>query len=142
MVADVNERGTLRDFFAKLSRKKNELVDVTEPFRDEATGQPKVAEKRRGTNQLNGDTGSGETLQKHRSKSVHALLLVRRVVTDQENHCFDPGGPRDGGDDRRKVSAVPRRVWSLGHSFLVRHSEVFFLPLHLALPRPDRLRKP
>ena len=39
---------------------------------------------------------------------MHALLAIGRVVTDQQNHCFDCGEPRDHADDRRKRSGAPR----------------------------------
>src|SRR3984893_14276759 len=88
MIANVHDGWSLGELAPQPARKQNELVDVTKPFRDEAAGAGKISEERPRRDEFGGDAPSCEALQNHRSESLHALLPIERVITDQQNHWF------------------------------------------------------
>ena len=91
VIANVNDGRPLpSEAAAQLARKQNELVDVTQPFGDETPGGAKFPEERLRRDQFRRDSRIGKAVQHHRSETLHALLPIERIVTDQQNHCCIP----------------------------------------------------
>ncbi len=105
VIANVHDGRPLGESHPQPAREQNELVDVTKPFRDEAAGAGKLSEERPRRDEFGGDTGSCQTLQHHRSESLHTLLPIERVVTDQQNHWFGRRPGRAAGW-RNRTGAV------------------------------------
>ena len=57
-------------------------------------------EMRFGTGQFCRNSKRAQFSQHHFAEAVHALLLIRRIITDQQNHCGERR--QRGGDGRRK----------------------------------------
>ena len=83
MIANVDEIDAGGEFSPQLSREKNKFVEITEPLRDEAARDPDPAEKRLGVDQLGRYPGLRQTAEHHHRETLHALLLIGWVVTDQ-----------------------------------------------------------
>jgi hypothetical protein len=69
--------------------KENVLIDVSQPLRDKAARISKAPEERPRLDQFRRDTRGGQAIEHHHGEAMHALLAIERVVTDQQNHCFD-----------------------------------------------------
>ncbi len=72
-----------RQFATKCARKEDEFVDIRQPLRNKCAGEFDVAEERCGLNQFRFNAGRGQALQHHRRESLHTLLLIGRIITDQ-----------------------------------------------------------
>src|SRR2546423_5726594 len=106
MIADVNERRPFSKFARERAPEKNELVQVREPFRDEAAGVNESPEERLRTNDFAVDSRGGQSIKHHHRESLHALLAFERVITDQQNHQDELARPRRCATARRSASAA------------------------------------
>src|SRR5256885_6495080 len=106
MIADVNERWSLAKFAGECAPEQNELVEVSEPFPDEAAGKTKTPEERLRSNYLRLDSRGGQSIKHHHRESLHALLAFERVITDQQNHQDELARPRRCATARRSASAA------------------------------------
>ena len=105
MIADVDERRSRRQFAPESPAKQNEFVDVAEPLCRRRTKGADSSEHGRWSNELGLNATLAQAVQHHRIESLHALLLIERVVTDQQNHCFDRVGRLARAVGRHKRSA-------------------------------------
>ena len=96
MVADVNEFESAK--FSQSPRKNNEFVDVARPLPEEAELRRGNADEMRfGTGQFCRNSKRAQFSQHHFAEAVHALLLIRRIITDQQNHCGERHQRREDG---------------------------------------------
>ena len=92
MITDVNQRGFPR-FAPQSPWKQNELVDVAEPLSEKGAAEVHPAKLRLRLYELSPHARGCKPKQHHHRESLHALLPISRVVTDQQNHSF--GRPFD-----------------------------------------------
>ena len=92
MITDVNQQRFSR-FASQSPWKQNELVDVAEPLPQEGATELHSAKLRFGLYELSRHARGCKPQQHHHRESLHALLPISRVVTDQQNHSF--GRPFD-----------------------------------------------
>ena len=96
MVANVNELDAAK--FSQSPRKNKKLVDVACPFPDEAEWcRDNADEMRFGTDQFCRNSKRAQVAQHHFAEVLHALLLIRRKITDQQNHCGERHQRREDG---------------------------------------------
>ena len=115
-------RRSASESFPQLPREQNEFVDVCEPFADETMRAKKFSEDRRWRSYFCGNARGSESLQHHGRESLHALLAIERVITDQQNHWYDryrqPGGEYDRQKQNAGAMVLPQGV----PQFPLRHS--------------------
>src|SRR6266513_3102813 len=80
MIADMHDPGVRCQFSAEVKRKNNVLVDVTEPFGDESAAGANFSEKWSRPNEFGFDAGGAQALKHHRIETLHALLLIGRII--------------------------------------------------------------
>ena len=96
MVANVNELNPAE--LSQSSRKRNELVDVAGPFPEETElRRNQACEMGFGTRQCCDNSKRPQFAQHHLAEALHALLLIRRKITDQQNHCGERHQRREDG---------------------------------------------
>src|SRR5438874_10503332 len=96
MVANMNEFDAAE--FSQSPRKDNELVDVARPFPEEAELCRDSANKMcLGTDQFCRNSERAQFAQHHLAEALHALLLIWRKITDQQNHCGKRHERREDG---------------------------------------------
>ena len=122
-------------FSPQLPPKEDELINVSEPLCDKAARISKASEKRLRPDQFCRDARGDQTIQHHHGEAMHAVLVIWRVVTDQQNHCFDRLEQRNDEDDRRKPNGVLRFAAWLARFLEGRQVEARFRRLHFAPPR-------
>jgi hypothetical protein len=83
MIADVNDADIAGKFLPELSPKQKKFIEVSEPFSHEAPRNFNPTEKWFWLNQLDCDSRRRQAVQHHLRKSLHALLLIGGVITDQ-----------------------------------------------------------
>jgi hypothetical protein len=80
----MDEADSCRKLPFQPAREEDELVEIGEPLRDKAPRELDFAETWLRMDQLGVHASGGEMAQHHGRKTLHALLLIGRVVTDQE----------------------------------------------------------
>ena len=96
MVANVNEFDAAK--FSQSPWKNNEFVDVARPFSEELKlRREKACEMGFGTRQFGRNSKLAQFAQHHFAEALHALLLIRRKITDQQNHCGKRHQRREDG---------------------------------------------
>jgi hypothetical protein len=113
VIANVNQGRHSFQLGPQSPRKEDELIDVSQPFRDEAARISKASQERLRLDQFCRDARRDQAIQHHLGKALHALLAIGRVVTDQQNHCFDGVVQQDRAYDRHRPSGAPRFARSL-----------------------------
>jgi len=86
VIADVNEIEAGGQLSLQRAREKKKFVDVAEPLRDEGTSEPDATEEGLRMDQLGRHARGGKAPKHHHRETLHALLLIGRVVTDQKDH--------------------------------------------------------
>ena len=105
MVANVNELDAAK--FSQSPRKNNEFVNVACPFPEEdELRRDKACEMCFGTRQFCRNSKFGQFALDHFAEALHALLLIRRKITDQQNHCDERRQCRGDGQ-RRPIGREP-----------------------------------
>ena len=119
MIADMDNRRPVAQLFREGWPEQNELVQIGQPLCDEPSCVTKAAEKGPGLNQLRGNTGSGQSIQHHDRKALHALLAIERVITDQQNHRDDGARPSGHAAAQRNANAAAQvaRDLAIGRLF-------------------------
>ena len=121
----------------QLYRKQDEFVDVRQPLRDVSACKSKAPQKGLRLNQLRRNACGGQAIQHHRGKALHALQAIGRVVTDQQNHCFDHVEHQDHACDRHRRSGARRPVRSRLCPLRAEQPRSRFLRHHFAPPKRD-----
>src|SRR4029077_6780156 len=89
VIANMDNFRSRGESSAQLPRKQNELVDVSEPFAEKILRAKKFSKNWRRRSDFWGNSGGRQSLQHHGGESLHALLAIKRVITDQQNHWYD-----------------------------------------------------
>ena len=108
VIANVDEGRRGAEFRPQAPGEEDELVEIAEPFPDERAREAEPSEERLGADQLRGHAGGGESFQHHGAKTLHALLSIGRVVTDQQNHWGGWVRRSHRGDGGRRANNAPR----------------------------------
>ena len=106
VIADVDEANPGRKLLFQPAGEEDELVEIGEPLRDKAPRELDFAETGLRMEQLGVHPSGGEMAQHHGRKTLHALLLIGRVVTDQEDHEQDEKAGSRCASGRRTSSAA------------------------------------
>src|SRR5205814_7261315 len=86
------------------------LVEIGQPLGDEPTRETESTKKRFRTEDLGRNSRGGQSLEHHDRESLHALLAIKRVITDQQNHQDDVVPWPHHASARRNANAV-RSGW-------------------------------
>src|SRR6516162_570245 len=87
MVTDVdNYLRSFGDSPPQLKWKEDVFVDVTQPFSDESANKTNATKNRLRPDDLRFDSVRAQALQHHGAEPLHALLLIGRIITEQQNH--------------------------------------------------------
>src|SRR5580704_328557 len=86
MIANVNNGSALTESRPQLTREQNEFVDVSEPFAEKISNSEKFSKNWSRRCDFDGNPGRDQSLQHHRGETLHALLAIKRIITDQQNH--------------------------------------------------------
>ena len=109
MIANVDERGSRRQFAPESPAKQNKLIDVSEPLCRRRAKRADFSEHGGRSNEFGLNAALTQALQHHGIESLHALLLIKRIVTDQQNHYFDHA--------QRLARATVRHRQNVGEQF-------------------------
>ena len=106
MIANVDHGWTLPEFSRERGTEENKLVEISEPLGDERARETESTKKRFRTDDLGGNPGGGQSREHHDRESLHALLAIKRVIIDQQNHQDDVVPWPRHASARRNANAV------------------------------------
>src|ERR1700704_1013382 len=85
-----NHLRSVREPLSQLKRKEKLFINIAQPFSNEATQKSKITQTRLRADDLSFDPARGQALQHHGAEPLHALLLIGRIITEQQNHWVVP----------------------------------------------------